>query len=131
MSAIAEVTGWPLGTPDESGRLGFASGPQALNEALWNLLLTSPGERLMRPRFGAGLRDFLNQPNTESTRQLITRAVRDAVATWERRVDLADVSVDSDPLQPAQAIVSLTYTQRGAPPAAPATLSLTITLAGR
>jgi hypothetical protein len=131
MSAIAEVTGWPLGAPDEGGRLAFASGPQALREALWNLLLTSPGERLMRPRFGAGLRDFLNQPNTESTRQLIARAVRDAVTMWEPRIDLADVAVDADPLQPAQAIVSLTYSQRGAPPAPPAMLSLTLTLTGR
>jgi phage baseplate assembly protein W len=131
MSAIAQVTGWPLGAPDEVGRLAYSYGPEALREALWNLLLTSPGERLMRPRFGAGLQDFLNQANTESTRQLIARAVSDAVTQWEPRVDLAHVSVDADPLQPAQAIVSLTYSQRGAPPGVPATLSLTLTLTGR
>ena len=82
MSAALTPTGWPLGRPDDSGRFAFARGEDALREALWNLLLTSPGERLMRPEFGGGLRAFLDQPNTESTRQLMAIAVRLAIARF-------------------------------------------------
>ena len=57
-------TGWPLDAPGADGRLRFATGPDALREALWNLLMTSPGERLMQPAFGAGLATRIGQPNT-------------------------------------------------------------------
>ena len=100
MSALVPPMGWPLGAPDGSGALNWTSGEDCLREALWNLLLTSPGERLMRPAFGAGLRSFLNQPNTETTRQLIIDAITRAITTWETRVTLLGVTVEADPARP-------------------------------
>ena len=61
-------TGWPLDVPDAGGNLDFAADSQCLREALWNVLMTNPGERLMRPSFGAGLNQWIGQPNTQSTR---------------------------------------------------------------
>lgn len=126
MSAALTPTGWPLGRPDDNGRLAFSRGEDALREALWNLLLTSPGERLMRPDFGAGLRAFLDQPNTESTRQLMAGAVRQAITRFEPRIVLLDVSVDADPSSPAQAVVSVTYVPRSAQAGPPLRLTLSL-----
>ena len=44
-----------------------------------NLLLTSPGERMMNPDFGVGLRTFLFEPKTHAVpaiRQRITKQAR-------------------------------------------------------
>ena len=129
MSASLFV-GWPLSAPDPAGRLAYAGDGQCLREALWNVLMTAPGERLMRPDFGAGLNRWIGKPNTESTRQLIASSITAAVARWEQRVALAGVSVVTDPADPASVIVTLTYTARGQADGAPQQLSLTLTLGG-
>jgi uncharacterized protein len=130
MSALASPMGWPLGAPDNSGALNWTSDENCLREALWNLLLTSPGERLMRPSFGAGLRDFLNQPNTETTHQLITDAITRAITTWETRVTLVDVTVETDPTDARSVLIDVSYSDRASTGAPPSQLTLTLTLAG-
>jgi phage baseplate assembly protein W len=129
MSASLFV-GWPLEAPDSSGRLGYAADSQCLREALWNVLMTSPGERLMRPSFGAGLNKWIGQPNTESTRQLIASSITAAVGKWEQRVALSSVTVVPDATDAASVVVTLSYTARGQPGSAPAQLSLTLALGG-
>jgi uncharacterized protein len=122
--------GWPLEAPDSSGRFGYAADSQCLREALWNVLMTSPGERLMRPSFGAGLNRWIGQPNTESTRQLIASSITAAVGKWEQRVALNSVTVVADATDAASVVITLSYTARGQPGAAPAQLSLTLALGG-
>ena len=122
--------GWPLDAPDAGGRLGYAADSQCLREALWNVLMTSPGERLMRPSFGAGLNRWIGQPNTESTRQLIASSITAAVGKWEQRVALTSVTVVPDATDAADVVITLSYTARGQPGSAPAQLSLTLALGG-
>src|SRR3954463_3502624 len=111
MSASSSLfVGWPLSAPDTAGRLAYAADGQCLREALWNVLMTAPGERLMRPAFGAGLNQWIGKPNTESMRQLIASSIAAAVAKWEQRVVLGGVSVAADPADPANVIITVTYT---------------------
>ena len=130
MSALVSPMGWPLGAPDDSGALNWTSGEDCLREALWNLLLTSPGERLMRPSFGAGLRGFLNQPNTETTRQLIIDAITRAVTTWETRVTLVGVTVEADPSDLGSVLIDVSYSDPTSAGGPPSQLSLSLTLGG-
>jgi len=127
MSASLFV-GWPLDTPSANGMLAYATDARSLREALWNVLMTNPGERLMRPAFGAGLGQWIGQPNSESTRQLIASSIAAAVGKWEQRVALGSVSVSTDPQDAARVIVTLSYTARGAPGAVPDQLSLALSL---
>ncbi|MEO1614989.1 MAG: GPW/gp25 family protein [Planctomycetota bacterium] len=57
------------------------------------IIETNPGERLMRPNFGAGLRSFLFEPVNTSTLELVRQRVEDSLIDWERRIDLERVSV--------------------------------------
>lgn len=82
---------------DGDGRLAWADGNKSLRECMLNILLTRPGERLMRPEFGAGLRNFIHYPNNETSRALIADAARRALERWEPRVLIEDVRVLSDP----------------------------------
>jgi phage baseplate assembly protein W len=122
--------GWPLDVPDSGGSLDYSTDSQCLREALWNVLMTNPGERLMRPSFGAGLNQWIGQPNTQSTRQLIASSITTAVGTFEQRVALSSVDVAVDSNDAARVLITLSYAARGSVAAAPEQLTLTLTLGG-
>ncbi len=93
--------GWTVPVlPDENTRqLPWTSGTDKVLQSLYIILDTEPGERLMRPAFGCGLRQFLMEPNTAATRALIEREVSEAIRNWEHRVSLkrATVTAGADP----------------------------------
>lgn len=79
------------------GRLAWSSGEDNVRESVRLILMTEPGERLQRPGFGCGLRGFLFEPNTTTTRALIRDRISRAIGEWEPRVQLEAVNVDPDP----------------------------------
>ena len=68
-----------------------------IRQAVRIILATEPGERVMRPDFGAGLRALVFEPITAATQALAQHRVQTALATWEPRIDSVDVRVDADP----------------------------------
>lgn len=63
----------------------------------------------MIPDFGCGLRAFLFEPNVVTTHRLIEDRARRALATWEPRIGVEELTVDPNPDDPDGAILSLTY----------------------
>ena len=102
--------GWALPIlPREAGRqLPVVSGAAAVRQSMLVILETEPGERVMRPGFGCGLRRYLMKPNTTSTRALIRRDVELALSTWEPRVELAAVHVRAGE-DPSMVVISVDY----------------------
>lgn len=94
---------------DADGRLAWSEGNKSLRECMLNILLTRPGERLMRPEFGAGLRNFIHYPNNETTRALIADAAQRALDRWEPRVQVEEVRVLADPQRPSHVHLSIHY----------------------
>ncbi|MBP0622461.1 GPW/gp25 family protein [Cupriavidus consociatus] len=78
------------------GRPAWRRGNSSVREVMLNILLTRPGERLMRPEFGAGIRNFIHHPNNETTRALIADAALRALTRWEPRVTIEEVRVVAD-----------------------------------
>jgi len=93
----------------DDGRVVWSEGPENIRESIRVILSTEPGERLMLPEFGAGLRRFLFEPNTPATRRLIEERVTQALVLWEPRIRLESVTVEEDPADPKAAIVSVRY----------------------
>ena len=79
--------------PDAAGRLPLVSGPEKVRQAIYTILDTDPGERVMRPDFGCGLRRWLMHPNNPATRAAIEREITRSIARWEPRVRLDDIAV--------------------------------------
>jgi phage baseplate assembly protein W len=95
---------------NEEGRLGWSVGAQNIRESIQIILLTEPGERVMLPDFGAGLKRFLFQPNTVTTHRLIEEAIIQALDEWEPRVEVDAVEVQADEDDPRSALVTIRYT---------------------
>lgn len=85
--------GWsfPLLPDPADGRLAWAEGPEKVRQSILLILETEPGERVMRPDFGCGLRRYLAQPNTVAVRAEIERDVELSLSTWEPRIHLTGV----------------------------------------
>ena len=77
------------------GRLEWSNGPSRVEDAIWIIIKTALGERLMRPTFGAGVDDFVFQSNSEINRVQLATVIKDALLQWEPRIDLDDVRVES------------------------------------
>jgi uncharacterized protein len=99
---------FPFAPAYGAGRLELLSGPEKVRQSMRVILDTEPGERLMRPTFGCGLRRYLMQPNTVATRALIQRDVELALSRWEPRIELSGVSVEAGD-EAALALISISY----------------------
>jgi uncharacterized protein len=115
MSNAADFIGRGISFPmrvDQSGSLAMTSGTDDIDASMRVVLLTAPGERVMRPFFGCRVWDLLFEPINANTLGLMADAVREAIGRWEPRVDLEDVDLDVDPAQPGRVLINLTYRVR-------------------
>jgi phage baseplate assembly protein W len=110
MSALRFLgRGWAFPVaPDALGALEYAGGPDKVQQSIRIILDTEPGERIMRPTFGAGLRRYLMRPNTSATRALIKHDVELALGAFEPRVRLTEVRVDAGD-DPSLVLVRIAY----------------------
>ena len=99
---------WPLRV-DQSGSIALGSGADGINASIRMVIITAPGERVMRPQFGCRIWDLLFEPINANTLGLMSEAVRDAVSQWEPRVELEDVTVEPDPENAARVQIDLRY----------------------
>jgi phage baseplate assembly protein W len=97
---------------DEQGEIGLSRYEEDIREAIWIILGTAPGERLMRPEFGCGIHEYVFAPNNTRTAGLIRFRVEEALRRWEPRVELEEVAVRSDPRNPAVILINIDYRVR-------------------
>lgn len=87
-----------LGFPvqfDGAGAIATAQYEESVRQAIWIILGTSKGERVMRPDFGCGIYDLVFEVNSASTSGKVAQAVRDALLTQEPRIDVRNVQVEA------------------------------------
>jgi len=103
--------GWPLlPVPDANGELKYpGSLAESVRQQLQVVLSTRPGEQLMRPGFGAGLTEFLGQPDNVTTRRRVYDRVMDAIGRWEPRVQVDRLDVDAVPDRPGWLRIEVAY----------------------
>lgn len=102
---------WPLRV-DHTGALALTSGGPDLDDAIRVVLLTAPGERVMRPQFGCRIWDLLFEPVTANLLGLIREAVRDALAQWEPRIEVEGVEPVQDGDAPGLVRIRIDYRVR-------------------
>ena len=115
MSDAADFIGHGIAFPlrvDQSGAIATTRGAEGIDSSLRVVLMTAPGERVMRPDFGCGIWDLLFEPINANTLGLMAEAVREAVGRWEPRVVLDDVRVEPDPHSVGQVFIHIDYRVR-------------------
>lgn len=91
---------------DSRGAMAMVSYDDDIRQSIQVILATNPGERVMRPDFGAGLRDFVFEPADLSTCNRIQTRVLEALIDFEPRISVQSVTVPP-PAQPAVNMLSI------------------------
>lgn len=95
-----------------TGGMAMVSGLEELEQAIFLILSTTPGERPMRPEFGCGLIDYVFAPIEPGTFGEISFRVEEALSRWEPRIEVVDVTVGPDPADEAKLLIELSYRVR-------------------
>jgi phage baseplate assembly protein W len=89
--------GWAFpATTVPPGDVALAAYDEDVRQAVRIILGTAPGERVMRPDFGAGLPALVFEPMSATTVELARHRVEEALILWEPRIDSIEVSVTAD-----------------------------------
>jgi len=94
---------------DSRGRIALTLGTNELDAAIRMILLTAPGERVMRPEFGCRAWDYLFQPLDPNTLGMVEAAVEDALRRWEPRIAVERVTASEDETREGSIAVEVEY----------------------
>lgn len=81
-----------------------------IKESLAILLSTSPGERLMQPAYGCGLRDMVFDNIDASTITELKDTIERAILFFETRITLDDIEIDTSGAYDGLLNIHLNYT---------------------
>jgi Bacteriophage baseplate protein W len=106
--------GWayPVQT-DATGGIALVTEDREIAEAIRLVLATSPGERPMRPEFGSRLAEYLFAPANATTAGHLASEVRLALERWEPRIDVDEVAIGFDDVEPGTVYIDIHYRIRG------------------
>jgi len=106
--------GWhfPVQPDGKEGGIAMAAYEASIPQAIWLILATAPGERVMRPDFGCGIHDLVFAVNDATTASRVAAEVRRALVLWEPRIELLDVSAAPDVAHPNRLLIRIEYQVR-------------------
>jgi uncharacterized protein len=113
MNADLLGRGWsfPVSKGDDA-EIRMVEDAEDVRQAILLILETEPGERVMRPDFGAGLRSLVFEPMSSRLLALIRYRVEQALTTWEPRITLQHVEISAPELASGRLAVEIRYTIR-------------------
>ncbi len=92
-----------------TGGMAMVRGLEEIEQAIFLVLSTTPGERPMRPEFGCGLVDFVFAPMEPAVFGEISFLVETALDRWEPRIEVTEVIVEPDPNRAAVLLIGVGY----------------------
>jgi phage baseplate assembly protein W len=76
---------------DINGYFSVSADKRLIKENIKQILLTAPGERVMEPLFGVGLKRYLFEMNDEQLAASIRDKIIQQVATYEPLAEILDI----------------------------------------
>ena len=104
--------GFPIDIDAQGTQIARSPYEESVRQAIWIILGTARGERVLRPDFGCGIHDLVFAVNNATTAGLAAQTVRQALILWEPRIDLLDVQVTPKPDEPNTLLIRIDYRVR-------------------
>lgn len=95
---IQDVRGpaFPFRIDPATGSVAWASGAEKIRQNVWLVLGTRLGERPMLRDFGARVHALLQEPLDAAFADLLASHAREALLQWERRILVAEATVERE-----------------------------------
>jgi hypothetical protein len=105
--------GWSFPVqPGPDGEIAMAAFEEDIRQAILIIMQTDPGERVMRPDFGAGLNALVFEPLNTTTLALVRHRVEQALILWEPRISVTEVQVTTDESERNRLLIEVSYQVR-------------------
>lgn len=94
------------------GKIAMSENEEDIKEAIWIILGTAKGERVMRPDFGCGIHELVFASINPTTISLVENSVREGLTLWEPRIELIKVEVSGEKSNEGKLLISIDYRVR-------------------
>lgn len=103
---------FPIQVDEITGKMKTSSYEEDIKEAIYIILMTKKGERVMNPDFGCGAYEYVFDTMDYTTLSMMEREVREALTLWEPRITDLEVNLEVDETQEGCVQVKIDYTVR-------------------
>jgi phage baseplate assembly protein W len=93
----------------DRNRISTVQGDTDIKQAIYIILNTARGERVMRPEFGCDIHDMIFAPANHQTAMVIERQVTEALGRWEPRIRLITVRAMPTYADYGEMVIEITY----------------------
>lgn len=90
-------------------QLARTTNVKSVIQALKNLVLTTPGERLFNPEYGCYITSFLFENNISENLKTAENYVRDSINLFEPRVEILSVRITNSDERPHDVYMTLVF----------------------
>lgn len=94
---------------DRTGGVSMAQFEESIRDAIFIILGTAPGERLLRPTFGCDIHDLVFAPNNPNTCGLAAHQCEEALNKWEPRISKVKARAKPAPDEPNKILIDIEY----------------------
>lgn len=111
---IGKGLSFPLRLSDRD-RLSMVDNEAEIRQSIQIIIMTVPGERVMRPEFGCEIHNLIFHPANWQTAAEAERYVREALQRWEPRIDIESVIVTPGGTEIGELLIDIEYRLTGQP----------------
>ncbi|MDO4540715.1 MAG: GPW/gp25 family protein [Syntrophomonadaceae bacterium] len=109
---LGEGWSFPVSVDEATGRIRTSEYEEDIKEAIHLIIMTRPGERMMRPNFGCGIQGFVFEGTDYTSRKQMENKVYDALIKWEPRIENVTVNIEADDSRTGAMSVEVSYVVR-------------------
>jgi uncharacterized protein len=113
-SYVGRGLSFPLRLNDRD-RLSMVQDDADIRQSIQIIIMTIPGERVMRPNFGCQIHELIFHPANWHTATTAERYVREALEMWEPRISVEEIIVTPANDGEGQLIIDIKYQIKGQP----------------
>lgn len=103
---------FPVQVEEATGRMKTVSLEEDIRQAVYIILMTRKGERVMRPDFGCNIHDYAFGTRDYTTLVQMEQAVREALIMWEPRIIQVEVKINDEQEEEGLLLIEISYVVR-------------------
>jgi len=98
---------------NDRNRMSTVGDDADVRRAIYIVVNTVPGERVMRPTFGCEIHSLIFWPANDQTAAIAERYVREALERWEPRINVMQVRVTPGATELGELFIEIAYQLKG------------------
>lgn len=103
---------FPIQVDEITGKMRTSSYEEDIKEAIYIILMTKKGERVMNPNFGCGVHEFAFGTMDYTSLSMMERSVKEALTLWEPRITDLNVNLEVDEKEEGCVLIYIDYVVR-------------------